>query len=103
MLKLKKSFKKEKGGNAVKEMYLQPIFSDKMSFYKKAKVVFDNGKTTLYSYDTKIIELKGRELVYMCEDYLLSQTTLRHLKEFLKQFYKNKEYTKKEILKELKL
>lgn len=49
----------------MKEMYLQPIFSDKMSFYKKAKVVFDNGKTTLYSYDTKIIELKGRELVYV--------------------------------------
>ena len=38
----------------------------------------------------------------MCEECLLTQTTLRHLKEFLKQFYKNQEYTKKEILKEFK-
>lgn len=79
----------------MREMYLEPIFSDKMSFYKKAKVVFDNSTTTLYSYNSKIIELKGRELIYMCDEYLLSQTTLRHLKEFLKQFYKNQEYTKK--------
>lgn len=86
----------------MREMYLQPIFSDKMSFYKKARVIFDNGKTILYSYETKIIELKGRELVYMCDECLLSQTTLRHLKEFLKQFYKNQEYTKKDILKEFK-
>lgn len=84
------------------EMYLQPIYEPKNSFYKKAKVIFDNGKTTLYSYDTKIIELKDRELVYMCEECLLTQTTLRHLKEFLKQFYKNQEYTKKDILKEFK-
>ena len=84
------------------EMYLQPIYDLRNSFYKKAKVIFDNGKTSLYSYETKIIELKGRELVYMCDEYLLSQTTLRHLKEFLKQFYKHQEYTKKDILKEFK-
>ena len=86
----------------MREMYLQPIYEPRNSFYEKAKVIFENGTTTLFSYNSKIIELKGRELIYMCDEYLLSQTTLRHLKEFLKQFYKNQEYTKKDILKEFK-
>lgn len=86
----------------MREMYLQPIYEPRNSFYEKAKVIFENETTTLFSYNSKIIELKGRELVYLCDECLLSQTTLRHLKEFLKQFYENKEYTKKDILKEFK-
>lgn len=61
--------------------YLMPQYDARKSFYGKAKV--ETGETTkLYSYDTLVAEIKeGKAHVYNVQ----SGTTLRHVKEFLKQ------------------
>ena len=68
---------------------LMPKYDARKSFYGKAKVETDTelGVTSLYSYGTLVAAVfwhlgdKGRAVVY--GDY--SATTLRHIKEFLKQ------------------
>lgn len=61
-------------------------FDSKKSFYKKAYVELDsdNNTTTLYSYNTKVayIDLDTKKAVVLMT---YSATTLRHIKEFLKQ------------------
>ena len=69
------------------EIYtLHPQHDARQSFYGKARVdVSPDGKTkTLISYNTKVARIvDGKvELLY---DWDSSQTTLRHVKEFLKQ------------------
>ena len=65
---------------------LLPQFDSKKSFYGKARVEEENNISTLYSYDSKIIELDRTtnklKRVYMAG---FSKTTLRHVKEFLRQ------------------
>lgn len=62
--------------------YLEPQHDSRKSFYNKA---FVDENDVLYSYGTKVMEIKnGRPILTVGED-LLSQTTLRHIKEFLKQ------------------
>ena len=60
-------------------------YDARQSFYGKAKVVVDKGCTTLYSYDTKVAQInrKGELKLLPCWDY--SQTTMRHVKEFMRQ------------------
>lgn len=62
---------------------LNPEFDSRKSFYNKARVdVKDDKNQKLYSYDTLVAEIvDGKPKVYN----LQSQTTLRHVKEFLKQ------------------
>lgn len=63
---------------------LDSIFDSRQSFYGKAKVdTGDKGdKNKLYSYNTLVAEIKdGKPVVYGT----YSQTTLRHIKEWLKQ------------------
>jgi len=64
--------------------YLIPEYDKRQSFYHKA-IVETNNKTqtkVLKSYNTIVARIKnGKAKVYNCE----SQTTLRHVKEFLKQ------------------
>lgn len=72
-----------------RELYLEPIFDSAKSFYKKAKRVIyykDNlvVKVELYSYNTLIATLKGGN---MDLTELYSDTTLRHIKEFIKQYF----------------
>ncbi len=60
------------------EEWLEPEYDSAVSFYKKARV--EGNK--LYSYDTLVAEIKdGNPVVYGT----YSQTTLRHIKEWLKQ------------------
>lgn len=64
--------------------FMEPEYDSRASFYKKAKVdTGDSGKENkLYSYDTLVAEMKdGKPVVYGT----YSQTTLRHIKEWLKQ------------------
>jgi hypothetical protein len=63
--------------------YNLPIkYNSRKSFYGKAKVEVSNGNQVLYSYGTKVAEIKnGKAKVYGT----YSQTTLRHIKEFLLQ------------------
>lgn len=63
---------------------LEPRYDSRKSFYGKAQVdTGDNGdKNKLYSYGTLVAEMKdGKPVVYGT----YSQTTLRHIKDWLKQ------------------
>ena len=63
---------------------LNPQFDSRKSFYGKAQVdTGDDGLSNrLYSYDTLVAEIKnGKPVVYGT----FSQTTLRHIKDWLKQ------------------
>lgn len=87
---------------------LKTVYDNAKSFYKKAKYIDLKNSITLISYNTKILTISKNthKIKRLATVDAFSQTTLRHAKEFLKQFataeYFN--YTKKDILniKELK-
>lgn len=62
---------------------LSARYDARASFYGKAQVIEDdNGDKTLQSYSTKVAKIvNGKPEVYGT----YSQTTLRHIKEFLTQ------------------
>ena len=64
--------------------YLQPIYDVRKSFYKKAAVFETAVSVVLESYNTRICELyiNGELWIF---DAFYSMTTMRHVKEFLKQ------------------
>lgn len=64
---------------------LEPQYSGRNSFYGKAFVETDGNKKTLTSYKTKIMTLEDGKITMLCDEDALSQTTLRHIREFLKQ------------------
>ena len=79
---------------------LKPEFDSRKSFYRKAKVIKENNKLVLRSYNTRVAEIDLKEnkaIIFK----ISSQTTLRHIKEFLKQ-NSFKAETKKQILKDYK-
>lgn len=64
---------------------LSPQHDARKSFYGKAKVVTDSdGTQILYSYNTPVVEIKDDKVV-LKPMWDSSATTLRHVKEFLKQ------------------
>lgn len=85
--------------------YLMSIYDTRKSFYNKAYIVKIGNIIYLYSYDTLVLEI-GKDYYKLNksinEKLLFSNTTLRHIKETLKQFYyrDDKTLTKKEIIKE---
>lgn len=84
--------------------YLKPQYDKAKSFYNKTEVVNYGEVKYLYSYNTLVCTLKNDklELNYNIDEHLLfSRTTLRHIKEFLNQHFKDSERfkTKKEIIK----
>ncbi|MFR7544831.1 MAG: hypothetical protein ACLUWN_02665 [Clostridia bacterium] len=64
-------------------MDLKPVYSNVKSFYGKARIIRENGVIKLLSYDTVIAEIKDNK-VHINGFY--SQTSTRHLKEFLQQY-----------------
>ena len=68
---------------------LEPEYDSRKSFYGKAKVEErPDGTKILYSYGTPVCKIKGDKATLLRKGYLgwaSSQTTLRHVKEFLKQ------------------
>lgn len=85
-----------------------PIYDGAKSFYKKAIIKQVNNLKLLYSYNTLvcIIYDNCKGIKYILNDdvtsnLLFSNTTLRHIKEFLKQNIAgiNKNITKKDIIK----
>jgi hypothetical protein len=74
---------KKKAKKPVQSMargYLQPQYDGRASFYNKAE--FDDDK--LYSYGTLVAEIvDGKPVLYPDWDY--SATTIRHVREFLRQ------------------
>jgi hypothetical protein len=64
------------------EVNLAPQYDSRKSFYGKAKVYEEDGKKVLVSYDTRVAEIEnGKPKVFG----LYSQTTTRHIKDFLQQ------------------
>ena len=61
---------------------LETIYDSRNSFYGKAKVELDENQIILYSYGTLVAFIENGG-AYITGDY--SQTTLRHIKEFLLQ------------------
>lgn len=75
-----------KSNVTIKEGVLEPQFSGNKSFYGKASVDTDSdGAKVLTSYSTKIAKVKDGKIEMLCDEDALSATTLRHLREFLKQ------------------
>lgn len=68
-------------------IFLEPVIDRKKSFYKKAKILIDGkGNKYLQSYDSIIVEVKNGKVKINTDIYLWdSQTSLRHLKDFLYQ------------------
>lgn len=91
---------------------LQPIHDKARSFYKKAEIeqIEIRGGDKVYllkSYDSivsAVVETKDNYKWFYLnnltqKELLTSQTTLRHIKEFYRQFYKAEKITKNELLK----
>lgn len=66
---------------------MQTQFDKRKSFYNKADVDVDDktGEKTLYSYNTPVAKITKDKKVTLLPKWDLSATTLRHVKEFLKQ------------------
>lgn len=64
---------------------LSARFDSRKSFYGKAHVIeLDDGTKQLQSYDTIVGEIKNGKYFQLWDGK--SQTTTRHIKEFIKQF-----------------
>lgn len=63
---------------------MSPQYDARKSFYGKARVDDTGDEKTLYSYNTPVARISG-EKVELLPRWDESQTTLRHVKEFLKQ------------------
>lgn len=88
----------------MKKYELLPIYDSKKSFYHKAIIEEENENIKLYSYNTLVCTLSHNDIILndnIDQSLLFSNTTLRHIKEFLKQFYYNsdKNIAKKDLLK----
>ena len=68
----------------MKKIYdLMPMYTSQKSFYGKAKVIeMESGEIILQSYDTFVASIKEGKVII---NGFYSNTTLRHIKEFLKQ------------------
>lgn len=89
---------------------LKPVYDNAKSFYGKAFEVayLENNlvyKKELYSYNTLVLTLIDgmyKLNTEVPEDLLFSNTTLRHIKDFLKQHYYNHKHeikTKADVIK----
>ena len=68
---------------------LRTIYSNQESFYKKAFVKEDeDGTQYLYSYYSLIISNFGKVLIFEKDANLYSLTTMKHVREYLKQIGK---------------
>ena len=81
---------------------LKTIYDKAISFYGKAETERKGNAIVLYSYNTKVAEIKGNKVILnnkIDDKLLFSNTTLRHIKEFLKQNGFKAE-TKQQIIKD---
>ena len=66
----------------IKKAELEAIYDSKQSFYEKAKVELEGNRIVLYSYGSYVAYIEN-DIAYITGDY--TQTTFRHIKEFLLQ------------------
>ena len=92
---------------------LKPIYEDVKSYYKKAHVKFYYNdydiitKIELISYYTSICYINNSKIYFnyknINNDRIYTATTLRHIKEFIKQYYYKLELYYKNIIDKEKL
>ena len=81
---------------------LFPRYDARKSFYGKAHIIETSKTIKLISYDTIILQYnkQTKTIKFLCRDlWAFSQTTNRHINEFLKQFTNISPLTKKDIIK----
>ena len=84
------------------EKYLIPILNNQKSYYKKAKTETFNQVKNLYSYDTLMVGIEDGEVIYLNDDEsCYTQTTLKHVKDFLYQFLGYENIAKIHILQKM--
>ena len=69
---------------------LKPVYDGRKSFYGKAVVEDDGVSVTLYSYKTPVCVIDtvgdlGKPMFCLLDKWDYSDTTLRHVREFLRQ------------------
>ena len=77
-------------------------YDRRKSFYGKAKIKESPKYYTLISYDTEILrtDKNDKNIKFLCRDeWAFSQTTCRHINEFLKQFTSESAKSRSELLK----
>lgn len=79
---------------------LPVVYDARASFYGKAQVIIDGDKKILKSYESLVCMVENGQVFFNKDiESLTSQTTLRHIKDFLKQNGFNEYEAKKDILK----
>lgn len=78
-------------GDVPRREDLKPIFEHVKSYYKKAQVEidYDRETITLYSYGYKLAVISNKEqdiYINTSNSQWCSNTSLRHLKEFIRQY-----------------
>ena len=79
---------------------LKPNLYNQKSYYNKARIEHMGHCIKLYSYDTPMVTVLASEIIYLNknpENY--TQTTLKHVKDFLYQTLGLINLTKNDILK----
>ena len=79
-------------------------YDARKSFYGKAQIIETSKTIKLKSYDTIILQYskQTKTIKFLCHDpWAFSQTTNRHINEFIKQFTNEKTLSKAEILKQI--
>ena len=84
------------------ENYLIPILNDQKSYYKKAKIETFNQVKNLYSYGTLMVGIENDDVIYLNEDEsCYTETTLKHIKDFLYQYLDYENISKMDILQKM--
>lgn len=84
----------------IKTIELQPILNNQKSYYKKANIRETKSGKTLISYSTKMATIKDNKLIYLNKNIdVYTQTTLKHLKDFLYQELGINGLKKRDIIK----
>lgn len=80
---------------------LSPIYDSRASFYGKAHIEETPKYYYLISYNTKMLKLEKstNKITFLCDsEWAFTQTTNRHINEFLRQFTNESPKSKKELL-----
>lgn len=76
---------------------LKPVYNNQKSFYGKALIKDTIKGQELYSYNTLVAKNESGTVYVTHNDDYLTQTTLKHIKEFIQQIGYSK-MNKKELL-----
>lgn len=79
---------------------LQAIYDGRKSFYNKAIVMEEKDRTELYSYGSLVVTIKDGSFKFH-PDANYSDTTRRHVREFMIQYFGCGEFLSKSMIEDL--